>query len=105
MTNGSASNGLPSRTGMEKVKASTLVHDGKLLYEMGKLDEAEAKLKAAIKQDPNNEAASYYLNLVAEARFTQGNRGSDASRCPLPTPIPARILSIPAMAARQSSQA
>ena len=29
----------------EKVKASTLVQDGKLLYEMGKLDEADAKLK------------------------------------------------------------
>ena len=31
---------------------STLVHDGKLLYEMGKLDEAEAKLRAAVRNDP-----------------------------------------------------
>ncbi len=55
----------------EQVKASTLVHDGKLLYEMGKLDEADAKLKLALKQDPHNEAALYYLNLVSEAKFTQ----------------------------------
>ena len=53
----------------EKVKASTLVHDGKLLYEMDKLDEADAKLKLALKQDPHNEAALYYLNLVSEAKY------------------------------------
>ncbi len=55
----------------EKVKASTLVHDGKLLYEMGKLDEADAKLKMALKQDPHNEAALYYLNLVSDAKYVQ----------------------------------
>ena len=53
----------------EKIKASTLVHDGKLLFEMDKLDEAEAKLKLALKQDPHNEAALYYLNLVSEAKY------------------------------------
>src|ERR1035441_2279519 len=53
----------------EKAKASTLVHDGKLLYEMDKLNEAEAKLKMALKQDPHNEAALYYLNLVSEAKY------------------------------------
>ena len=55
----------------ERVKASTLVHDGKLLYEMDKLDEADAKLKMALKQDPHNEAALYYLNLVSEAKFVR----------------------------------
>jgi type II secretory pathway component GspD/PulD (secretin)/beta-lactamase regulating signal transducer with metallopeptidase domain len=44
------------------------VQDGKLLYEMGKLDEAEAKLKLALKEDPQNQAAFYYLRLVSEAR-------------------------------------
>ena len=53
----------------EKVKASTLVHDGKLLYELDKLDEADAKLKTALRQDPHNEAALYYLNLVSEAKY------------------------------------
>ncbi len=47
------------------------MHDGKLLYEMGKLEEADAKLKLALKKDPHNEAALYYLNLVSEAKFTQ----------------------------------
>ena len=58
----------------EKVKASTLVHDGKLLYEMGKLDEAEAKLKQALKEDPHNEAGLYYLNIVSDAKFTRASK-------------------------------
>ncbi|HRD05644.1 MAG TPA: hypothetical protein PK942_13070, partial [Verrucomicrobiota bacterium] len=53
----------------EKITASTLVHDGKLLYEMGKLDESEAKLKQALRIDPHSEAALYYLNLVSEAKY------------------------------------
>ena len=52
-----------------KSKAAQLVQDGKLLYEMGKLDEAERKLKLARKEDPENDGAYYYLNLVSEARF------------------------------------
>ena len=55
----------------DKVKASTLVRDGKLFYEMGKLDEADAKLKQALRQDPQNEAGLYYLNLVSQAKFTK----------------------------------
>ena len=55
----------------DRIKASTLVHDAKLLYEMGKLDEAEAKLKLALREDPHNEAALYYFNIVSEAKFTQ----------------------------------
>src|SRR5208283_5263430 len=41
----------------EKTEAGTLVRDGKLLYEMGKFDEAEVKLKEAMKLDPENEGA------------------------------------------------
>jgi len=52
-----------------KSNAARLVQDGKLLYEMGKLDEAEAKLKLARKEDPENDGANYYLNLVSEARY------------------------------------
>ena len=58
----------------EKVKASTLVHDGKLLYEMDKLEEAETKLKLALKQDPHNEAGLYYLNLVSEAKYIRASK-------------------------------
>ena len=52
-----------------KNKAARLVQDGKLLYEMGKLDDAEIKLKEARKEDPENQGAYYYLNLIREARF------------------------------------
>ena len=55
----------------DRIRASTLVRDGKLLYEMGNLDEAEAKLKLALKTDPRNEAANYYLNRVAAAQFAR----------------------------------
>src|SRR5204863_3425864 len=36
----------------ERVNTSVLVNDARLLMEMGKLDEAEAKLKQAGKSDP-----------------------------------------------------
>ena len=55
----------------QKTQAGTLVQDGKLLYEMGKLDEADAKLMAAVKLDPDNAGAYYYQNLVKQARYTR----------------------------------
>ncbi|MCZ7634991.1 MAG: hypothetical protein M5U12_02340 [Verrucomicrobia bacterium] len=55
----------------QKTDAGTLVQDGKLLYEMGKLDQAEAKLREAARLDPNNRAAGYYLTLVQESRYAQ----------------------------------
>src|ERR1700722_10817270 len=38
---------------------------------MGKLDYAELKLREAVKMDPDNRAAFYYLNLVAEANYAR----------------------------------
>jgi tetratricopeptide (TPR) repeat protein len=55
----------------EKIEASTLVRDGKLLYEMGKFEEAEAKLRQAVKLDPNNQGAFYYLSLVKQAAYAR----------------------------------
>jgi len=49
-------------------KADNLVQDGKLLYEMGKLDDAKVKLQAAIALNQDNEKAIYYLNLIMKAR-------------------------------------
>jgi type II secretory pathway component GspD/PulD (secretin) len=63
----------------ERIKAETLVRDGKLFYEMNKLDEADAKLKLALKQDPHNEAALYYLNLVSEAKFSQASKAHEVT--------------------------
>ena len=48
--------------------AGTLAQDGKLLYEMGRLDEAEQKLNAALALDADNAAAKDYLGRVQAAR-------------------------------------
>jgi tetratricopeptide (TPR) repeat protein len=63
----------------ERVKTSTLVQDARLLMEMGKLDEAEAKLKQATKEDPENQGAFYYLKLLTERRFQQEARKREIS--------------------------
>lgn len=49
-------------------RAGTIVQEGKFLFESGQFDEAEAKLKEALKSDPNNYAAAYYSSLVKEQR-------------------------------------
>jgi hypothetical protein len=46
------------------VAASKLVQDAKLLYEMGKLDEAKAKATEALKVSPGSPNAQYYLRLI-----------------------------------------
>jgi type II secretory pathway component GspD/PulD (secretin) len=60
-----------------EVRVATLVQDGKLLFEAGKLDAAEAKLEQAYKEDPQNAAAYYYLNLIKEKRTGQAIRRSE----------------------------
>ncbi|HJO54250.1 MAG TPA: hypothetical protein QF373_07095, partial [Verrucomicrobiota bacterium] len=52
----------------EKTQAATLVQDGKLLYEMARYDQAEAKLRQALKIDPANRGGAYYMVLVQEAK-------------------------------------
>ena len=63
----------------EKVHASTLVQDGRMFLEAGRLDEAEAKLKQAINENPENQAAYYYMNLVREARYKEAMRRRDST--------------------------
>ena len=92
-------------TKLQKQRVATLVQDGKLLYEMGRFDEAEARLKSATTNDPSNQAAYYYLKLIAEARSYSRTRdrkgmkkdeaaGTEEIRLPptqpedLPTPNP-----------------
>jgi Flp pilus assembly secretin CpaC/tetratricopeptide (TPR) repeat protein len=66
----------------EKQDASQLVQDGRLFLEMGKYEEAEKKLREAIKLNPNSQAAYYYMNLLLEARYKQAElrRGSESKR-------------------------
>jgi type II secretory pathway component GspD/PulD (secretin) len=68
----------------QQVKARELMHDGKLLYEMGKLAEAQAKLTRAAEQDPQNQSAHYYLELVRNAQRGQPQASGEW----LPTPSP-----------------
>jgi len=62
----------------DRVRASTHVQNGKLLFEAGKLDEAEAQLGQAIKIDPANTAAYTYLNIIREQRHKQENVSREA---------------------------
>ena len=54
--------------------AATLVQDGKILYEAGKLEEATAKFNAALKLDPDNRGANYYLALTKQAMYAREDR-------------------------------
>jgi hypothetical protein len=57
----------------QKQDAGTMVQNGRLLYESGQFDEAEAQLTAAWKLDPNNTAAVYYLQLIKQAKIARAS--------------------------------
>ena len=62
-------------------ESAKLVQYGKLLYEMGKFEDAEAKLSQALKLDPDNQMAFYYLNLIRQADYARedSNRTTQAA--------------------------
>ena len=62
---------------MKLANASTLVQTGRLLYEMGRLDDAETNLLKALELDPANSAAPYYLDLLKEARYINDARNRE----------------------------
>jgi tetratricopeptide (TPR) repeat protein len=64
----------PQASTENSVNASIAVNDARLLMEMGKLDEAEAKLKQVVQDDPQHRAALYYLKLIKERRFSAESR-------------------------------
>jgi tetratricopeptide (TPR) repeat protein len=66
--------GLLPEHGTNVVQAATMVQDGKLLIEMGKLDEAESILKQASELQPDNNAAFYYLSLIREVRYGRSQK-------------------------------
>jgi Flp pilus assembly secretin CpaC/tetratricopeptide (TPR) repeat protein len=63
----------------DQIATSTLVQDGRMLIEMGKLDEAEAKLKEAVRRNPEDRNAFYYLSLIKEAKYSQEARRREIS--------------------------
>jgi Flp pilus assembly protein TadD len=44
------------------------VAEGKALFEGNQLEQAEQKFREALRQDPTNQAAYYYLNVLAEKK-------------------------------------
>src|ERR1051326_800304 len=65
----------------KQIHVATLVQDGRFLFENGRIDEAESKLQQALREDPDNTGAVYYLNLVKEARYKEAvNRRDVAAR-------------------------
>jgi len=58
----------------ERIATSTKVQNARFLIEMGRLKEAEELLKAAVKEDPENRATFYYLNLIKEQVYAQESR-------------------------------
>jgi Tfp pilus assembly protein PilF len=44
------------------------VEDARYLYEAGRLDDAQHKLEAVLKVEPDNKKAQYYMDLIAAAR-------------------------------------
>ncbi|HPU57632.1 MAG TPA: hypothetical protein PLH97_15340, partial [Verrucomicrobiota bacterium] len=51
-----------------RTEVAITIQDARLLYELGRLDEAEAKLKEALAQEPGNTDAGYYYRLILEER-------------------------------------
>ena len=60
-----------------EVQVATLVQDGKFLYEAGKYDEADVKLKQALAMDPANLPAYQYMRLITEKRDSNITRRDD----------------------------
>jgi type II secretory pathway component GspD/PulD (secretin)/tetratricopeptide (TPR) repeat protein len=60
-----------------EIEIATMVQDGKLLFEAGKIDEAEDKLNQAYLQDPSNVAAYQYLQLIRQHRMADAARAGE----------------------------
>jgi hypothetical protein len=54
-----------------RITNNVKVQDGRILFEAGRLKEAEAKLSEALRDDPQSTAARYYLNLISNERYKQ----------------------------------
>lgn len=54
-----------------RLEVATLVQDGRLFWEAGDIEKAEERLRLALKEDPSNGPANYYMKLVLEAKNAQ----------------------------------
>lgn len=60
-----------------QVQSAELAQAGKLYFEAGRYDLAEAKLRQALKLDPSNTGADYYLKLVLDKKMVAGENALD----------------------------
>ena len=60
-----------------KLKVDSMIQNGRLYFQTRNFDEAEKVMQDAIKIDPFNDLAYYYLRLVQEARFDDEMRKRD----------------------------
>lgn len=61
-------------TETNRIEVAKLVQDGKLYYETGRLKESEEVLNRAIKLDPGNKGAFYFLELVHAQKHSAEQR-------------------------------
>ncbi|MFM1768772.1 MAG: hypothetical protein RJA22_1301 [Verrucomicrobiota bacterium] len=60
-----------------QVQSAELAQAGKLYLEAGRHDLAEAKLRQALKLDPSNSGADYYLKMVLDKKMAAGENALD----------------------------
>jgi len=63
-------------SGVQRTNTSTRVRLGRHLFEMGKRKQATEILENVIKEDPQNQEAYYYLNMISEAETKAAFRSS-----------------------------
>jgi hypothetical protein len=57
-----------SQEDRRRAEAARLFQDGKLCYETGRLEEARTNLQAALKIEPTNQAAAWYLDAIGKVK-------------------------------------
>jgi general secretion pathway protein D len=62
---------------LERGTNTTRLRDATLMYEMGQLEEAEAIFKQVVREEPDNRAANYYLNLIKDSHFRRTLNGKE----------------------------
>jgi general secretion pathway protein D len=62
---------------LEKGTNTTRLRDATLYFEMGQLDDAEGLFKQVVREEPDNRAANYYLNMIKDARYRRTLNGKE----------------------------
>jgi len=62
---------------LERGTNTTRLRDATLMFEMGQLDDAEGMFKQVLRDDPDNRAANYYLNLIKDNRYRRVLNGKE----------------------------